>query len=282
MHGRSRLRERAALVACVGVGVGLVLGACTIESQETDFGSRDSVVAASGSGQQPVGDIATWLLTEGELLDPMTSFLVLDVTRLGCSGGTTGSVLDPVVVYEADRVLIRTDVNPVGGNNTCPGNDAVSVELSLDESLGMRELVDVACLEGEAVGTEGCQSAVRWAPPSRLKAYGGVPDWPAPPKYSFTVQSSCGEQSFIGEYAVTVDQDEVVSVEPLRRGWADITTASVPSLTDMLDLARDADSQGKAAVWVDAEGTPRWLELDPVPNGIDDENCFLITKYNES
>lgn len=275
------MQGRTALAACVGVG--LVLSACAVESPGTNRGSQESVVSRGGPDQeQPVGDVASWLLSEDQLLDPTTSFLVLDVTRLGCSGGVTGSVLDPVVVSEPDRVVIRTDVEPVGGANDCQGNDAVSVEIALDESLGMRELVDAACLHGEAVGTAACPGAVRWAPPEGLERHGGVPDWQAPPAYSFTVQSSCGEQAFIGEYAVTVDQNEVVSVEVLRQGWADITVASVPSIADMLDLAREADSQGEAQVWVDAEGMPRWLELDPMPNAVDDENCFLITQYNEN
>lgn len=135
---------------------------------------------------------------------------------------------------------------------------------------------------GEAVGTAACQSAVRWAPPAGLEHHGGVPDWQAPRAYSFTVQSSCGEQAFIGEYAVTVVENEVVAVEPLRQSWAAVTLGSVPSIADMLDLAREADSEGEASVWIDAKGTPRWLKLDPVPNAMDDEKCFLITEYNEN
>lgn len=262
----------------------MFLGACAVEGPGTSSGSQESVISRSGPDPKlPVGDVASWSLSlDHQLLDPATSLLVLDVTRLGCSGGVTGSVLDPVVVYEDDRVLIRTDVEPVGGANDCQGNDAVSVEVALDESLGMRELVDGACLEGEAVGTAACQSAVRWVPPAGLEHHGGVPDWQAPPEYSFTVQSSCGEQDFIGEYAVTVVENEVVAVEPLRQSWADVTLGSVPSIADMLDLAREADSEGEASVWIDAKGTPRWLELDPLPNSLDDENCFLITGYNEN
>lgn len=172
------MQGRTALAACVGVG--LVLSACAVESPGTNRGSQESVVSRGGPDQeQPGGDVASWLLSEDQLLDPTTSFLVLDVTRLGCSGGVTGSVLDPVVVYEPDRVVIRTDVEPVGGANDCQGNDAVAVEIALDESLGMRELVDAACLHGEAVGTAACPGAVRWAPPEGLERHGGVPDWQA-------------------------------------------------------------------------------------------------------
>lgn len=266
-------------------------------------GSQDAPVDGPG-GQPPAstaepppaeeGDAATWVPDDDALIDPATTVFLAGVTRLGCAGGETGEVLEPQVVYEQDRVLVRTDVAPIGpGDATCQGNDTVPVEVYLDEPLGMRALVDAACVEGEAEGTAACvevpglvtrspagSTGVRWAPPAGLELADGAPDWVPPEDYSFTVQSSCGEQAFIGEYAVTVRGGEVIAVEALRRGWREIPLEAVPGLAQMLDLARDAADRGDAEVWVDSDGVPRWLWLDPLPEAVDDENCFLVTRYD--
>ena len=241
------------------------------------------------------GDVATWILEDDALVHPATEMFMAGVTRLGCASGVTGEVLEPQVVYGPDRVLVRTDVAPFGpGAADCPGNDTVLVEVYLDEPLGLRELVDAACLDGEAVRTAACgdvpntvedgpatDGGVRWAPPPDLQRADGVPGWAPPGDYSFTVQSWCGEQNFIGEYAVTVREGEVTEVEALRQGWDEIPLEAVPGLAEMLTLAGDAEDRGEAEVWVDPDGVPRWLILDPRPRSVDDENCFLITDYQE-
>lgn len=286
-------RTRTILTAAPALALVTTIAGC---------GSPDAPADVSPGGAAPTtagppavqGDVATWALEDDALLDPGTRFLMAGVTRLGCAAGETGEVLEPSVEYEQDRVLVRTDVAPLGpGDVTCQGNDTVPVEVHLDEPLGLRALVDAACVEGEAVRTAACSDppglvtagpaadvGVRWAPPADLQLADGVPGWVPPDDYSFTVQSSCGEQGFIGEYAVTVRGGEVVTVEALRRGWDGIPLEAVPGLTEMLDLARDAADRGEAEVWTDPDGVPRWLMLDPLPRAVDDENCFLITRFD--
>jgi len=111
------------------------------------------------------GDLATWELAAPASVTAETRSLDLRVTRAGCSGGVTGDVLAPRVQYEDDRVVVTTDVEPLGdGTWTCPGNDAVPVTVELDEALGDRELVDGGCLAAEAEGMRLCDDAVRWRP----------------------------------------------------------------------------------------------------------------------
>ena len=261
----------------------VALSGCAVEQSNTNGGSDASEGSPAVSSLEPLaGDVATWSLAPEELLDPKTTFLVVEVTRLGCASGITGTVLDPQIHYDETQVLLRTDVEKIGqGAHECQGNDAVPVEIHLDQPLGVRGLVDAACLQGEAVGAAACTEAVRWAPPAALTRHDGVPDWQPPPDYSFVVQSSCGEQAFIGEYAVSVEQGAVAGVDPLRRGFDGIGVDSVPSLAAMLDLARQAEREGAAEVWVDQDGVPRWFDLDLRLDSIDDENCFLITHYAE-
>lgn len=130
-------------------------------------------------------------------------------------------------------------------------------------------------------GGPATDGGVRWAPPADLLRADGVPGWVPPQDYSFTVQSSCGEQAFIGEYAVTVRGGDVTEAEALGQGWDEIPLAAVPGMAEMLDLARDAAGRGEVEVWVDPEGVPRWMMIDPVPQAVDDESCFLVAAYEE-
>lgn len=118
-----------------------------------------------GAAGSTTGDLATWELAAPTSVTTETRGLDLRVTRAGCSGGVTGDVLEPRVQYEDDRVVVTTDVEPLGdGTWTCPGNDAVAVTVELDEVLGNRELVDGGCLAAEADGMRLCDDAVRWRP----------------------------------------------------------------------------------------------------------------------
>ena len=114
------------------------------------------------------GEAATWTTLNGEALTPDSTHVELGVTRLGCASGRTGTVLDPVVRFEAARVVITASVEPLpqGVGYNCQGNDSVSVGVDLDEPVGQRSLVDGTCLGGEAANTAMCvdDGGGRWKP----------------------------------------------------------------------------------------------------------------------
>jgi len=109
------------------------------------------------------GDAATWTVVDPAAVTEDTTELEIGVTRLGCSSGVTGEVLEPVVTYEPDQIVITVDVARfTAGAADCQGNDVVVVTVELDEPIGQRPLVDGACLKGEAADTSFCESATRW------------------------------------------------------------------------------------------------------------------------
>lgn len=112
------------------------------------------------------GDTATWILLNPETVTPDSTDIVLGVTRLGCANGETGRVLPAVVDYGEDQIAIRVDVEAWSDQPAdCQGNEEVMFSVHLDEPIGQRELVDAACLAGEAQGTSFCAGgAVRWTP----------------------------------------------------------------------------------------------------------------------
>lgn len=244
----------------------LLLGGCGLVGQGPE-----------GQDGEP-GDPAVWQLLTPEDVNPTSRLVVVGVNRLGCSGGETGEVLQPAIRYEEDRILIRTAVEPLPpGDYTCQGNPPERLEIALEEEIGIRALVDAECEDAGAGGTASCEDPVRWAPPPGLTRADGVPDWRAPASYDFTVESYCGERGFIGTYDVTVRSGRVESVEAVRPGWAVADRESTPTISDMLEMAREGDAE----VWVDGDGVPRWLDLDPRPEAMDDEACFLVTDYRE-
>ena len=127
-----------------------------------------SALMLAGCSTGGPGEAATWTTLNGEALTPTSTHVELGVTRLGCASGRTGTVLDPVVRFEAARVIITASVAPLpqGVGYNCQGNDSVSVSVDLDEPVGQRSLVDGTCLGGEAANTAVCvdDAGVRWKP----------------------------------------------------------------------------------------------------------------------
>ncbi len=104
--------------ASLAVLVVLLLSGC-------NEGGAAEVAAVSEAPPAPIGDTATWQVLAPDPVGPTTRNLTLGVTRLSCAGGKTGTVLTPQVTYEAKRIIIRTDVAPMGGGAfDCQGNDA--------------------------------------------------------------------------------------------------------------------------------------------------------------
>ena len=109
------------------------------------------------------GDVAVWQLGDAVEIAADTAEFDVEVTRLRCSGGITGEVLDPVVSYEAAQIVVRFDAAPIGdGIFACPANDAVLMVVRLDEPVGQRELVDGGCLRPDTPTNVFCETATRW------------------------------------------------------------------------------------------------------------------------
>ncbi len=99
-----------------------------------------------------------------------------------------------------------------------------------------------------------------------------------PRSYAFTLTSSCGERGLIGDYRVTVRSGRVSDVDNLDDDYPyEPTLAEVPTLQDLADMADSAGPDEVVEYVVDEAGAPRSLTLDPVPNAIDDEECYEVT-----
>lgn len=100
-----------------------------------------------------------------------------------------------------------------------------------------------------------------------------------PASYSFTLTSECGERALIGTYAVTVTDEAVSGVEPLDEvaGWSmPAAQEYVPTIAELLERIVDAPGEVREAAF-DDDGVPTHVFFDPMPDGIDDEECYDLT-----
>jgi hypothetical protein len=88
---------------------------------------------------------ATWVLAPDQTMKPGTRTFVADVTERECASGRSseGRVREPLIVYEADRVIVIFTVDPLPGSAfNCQGNPSTRVQVELSEPLGDRQLLD--------------------------------------------------------------------------------------------------------------------------------------------
>ncbi|WP_127475890.1 hypothetical protein [Microbacterium sulfonylureivorans] len=160
MRGRIGRTTSLIGVAALAVATALAVSGCVAMRQAEDPGAAgpsSSVSPSASPRAQEHGDTATWQLLAPDEIEATTTTLAIAVTRLGCASGETGEVLAPRVTFEVGQIVIQVDVEPLGdGMYECPGNDAVMVEVELEDPVAGRALVDGACLEGEAATTAAC------------------------------------------------------------------------------------------------------------------------------
>lgn len=143
------------------LGCCLVLAAACGQDGEpsatTDTTSRSSSTTVLADAEE--GETAVWLLGSEGLPEADSPTFTALVSRLACSGGVTGEVLDPSIEVSADEVVVTFTVGPLPegeGVYTCQGNTPVPYVVDLGEPLGARPIVDGACRSTEAASTSFC------------------------------------------------------------------------------------------------------------------------------
>jgi hypothetical protein len=96
--------------------------------------------------------------------------------------------------------------------------------------------------------------------------------------------SSCGERSLLGRFGVTVEDGVTVAYEALdeQAGLFAGPPHEIPSLGEMLRLVAEARDGGVADVTLvtdPVDGHPVEVNIDWLPNAIDDEECYLVSDY---
>src|SRR5688500_2373325 len=83
----------------------------------------------------------------------------------------------------------------------------------------------------------------------------------------------------MGDYRVVVKGGDVVAAVNLGgRRYEDSALSDVATFADLRAMAESAPAGALVEYTVDDAGMPESLSLDPVPNGIDDEECYRVTR----
>ena len=123
------------------------------------------------------------------------------------------------------------------------------------------------------------------ASPSASGASSGqAGSWTVPAAYRFTFRSTCGERTLIGTFEVTVEDGNVTDYRALDgpAGAFPGAAADIPTLGDLQRRAQEAEANDEATVEMESDpddGHPTSIEIDWIPNAIDDEECYVIESY---
>ncbi|MBU2670290.1 hypothetical protein KOI35_42990 [Actinoplanes bogorensis] len=108
--------------------------------------------------------------------------------------------------------------------------------------------------------------------------------WAEPARYSYVLDSACGERALIGRYRITVADGRVTDVRgldaPGARTVADSPREVIPTLRQLVDELNAARAAGAEVADIDtdpATGHPTRITIDPSSNSLDDESCYTIT-----
>jgi hypothetical protein len=136
-----------------------------------------------------------------------------------------------------------------------------------------------------AAGLTGCASGPAVDPDVAVSASTA---WAAAGSddYAFTLTSSCGERLLLGTYRVTVTDGAISDVVGVDETGVRIVgeghdlAAEIPTLSALQTRVLDTDADDVTEATFDpTTGYPASVTFDPNPQGIDDEECYVVTDY---
>ncbi|WP_020524255.1 DUF6174 domain-containing protein [Catelliglobosispora koreensis] len=109
--------------------------------------------------------------------------------------------------------------------------------------------------------------------------------WQPTSSYTYTLQSSCGEQLLHGIMKITVQNGQTTAAVGLdesgKRTVEAAKLTSLPTLAALIRQYEEAVSRGAALANADyaPAGHPSRISIDYDKNALDDELCYVITDY---
>lgn len=106
---------------------------------------------------------------------------------------------------------------------------------------------------------------------------------PLTASYAFDLRSSCGERSGLGHFRVTVTDGDVTDVRPLGdSALHGLGPADFPSIDDLEAMVEDAEPGADVEVRRDDHGMLTSLSIDHLPDAINDEECYEVSRFEPS
>jgi hypothetical protein len=147
--GWLRIIGAAAAAAAVIVVVGLLISPRQVgEPPIVSSGSTPTLSpspSASPSESDPAGiGRASWALPTDEEIGPDTVQFTALVTERACASGRSseGRIIGPEITYTDEAVIVTFQVRGLSGGQDCQGNPSTATQVTLEEALGDRRLLD--------------------------------------------------------------------------------------------------------------------------------------------
>lgn len=135
----------------------------------------------------------------------------------------------------------------------------------------------------------GCGNVTAQTAGSPTPAPTSASPWQEPARYSYVLDSRCGERALIGRFQVAVANGRVTRAtgldEPGRNAVAHPSRDLVPTIGQLLSELDRARQSGAHVATVDrdsADGHPVRITIDQNKDAIDDEACYTISGYRLS
>jgi hypothetical protein len=108
--------------------------------------------------------------------------------------------------------------------------------------------------------------------------------WTEPSAYTYVFDSQCGLRMLHGRFGVSVQDGRVLAYHAIESGESPPQLAGeIPTLGDLVHRVELARGDGEAVIRayeVDPEdGHPTRIDIDWLPNAVDDEECYVIESY---
>jgi hypothetical protein len=139
-----------------------------------------------------------------------------------------------------------------------------------------------------AIDEEECYRIEEYSPAVPVSPSPGSSEqpiaWTEPSAYTYVFDSQCGLRVLNGRFGVSVQDGRVVAYHALATGESPPQLAGeIPTLGDLVHRVELARGDGEAVIRayeVDPEdGHPTRIDIDWLPNAVDDEECYVIESY---
>ena len=157
--------------------------------------------------------------------------------------------------------------------------------LETDPSDGHPTLIDIDWLPN-AMDDEECYAISRYAPYAAVSAPpnpSAGPAWTEPDSYVYVFDSQCGRRVLSGRWEVTVENGKAVDYHSPDHTGSLLAGIEVPTLADLMNQVERARADGDAIVKAfeadPDDGHPTLIDIDWLPNAVDDEECYVIESY---
>ena len=192
----------------------------------------------------------------------------------------------PVPGPSAQPAIVTLETDPVDGHPTLIHIDWIPAAIDDEECYRILSYETDPTSEPTPMPSSSAPVSTPSLDPASPTPSAGQTFWIEPSSYVYAFDSQCGLRLLHGRWEVTVENGQATDFRSLDDpAWQPFPGTEMPTLADLLNLVERARADEVAIVRafeVDPEdGHPTHIDIDWLPNAIDDEECYVIEAYTQ-